>query len=181
MILFYTLTFYCSKYADNGLPWIKPVQNFTIPMLTDLRQRAKWTQTRKEKKEKTLGWVYIDASLLQVLSIHFVLVVRSRDWTKWEIGHFRGTFSSVSSPRGKWTFPCEWFARRLLWGKKQLDNGLLKKDRAKLRAWFTDESTERGLRTVFNRSRLFESSAHQWQSVSARVWSWELALSLQSQ
>lgn len=101
--------------------------------------------------------------------------------TKWGIGHFRVTFAPVSSPRGKWTFPCEWFARRLLWGKKQLDNGLLKKDRAKLRAWFTDESTERGLRTVFNRSRLFESSAHQWQSVSARVWSLELALSLQSQ
>lgn len=45
------INLYCSKHADNGLPWIKLVQNFTIPMLTDLRQRAKWTQTRKEKKK----------------------------------------------------------------------------------------------------------------------------------
>ena len=122
------------RNADNGLSWIKPVQNFTISMITDLHQRAKWTQKRRHLEECVALLRYSRSSRFILFSLS---VLRSDEVTKGPLPRYLCLCFKRVRPRAKpfiWKRACRGkhshmngFARRLVRGKRLLDNGLSRK------------------------------------------------------
>ena len=92
------ITFLSRRNADNGLPWIKPVQNVTIPMITDFRQRAKWTQRRRHLDECVALLRYSKSSRFILFSLS---VLRSDEVTNGPLPRYLCLCFKLVRPRAK--------------------------------------------------------------------------------